>query len=102
MLTGGDKGSLYLGTDNKLYWPSSDKTVNAFRAIFKVDTSIASQVRSFEMNFDGDTVTGIVTIGQEKGNNSADRWYDLQGRQISNSKLSKGLYIHNGQVVVVK
>ena len=29
-------------------------------------------------------------------------WYDLQGRQISNSKLSKGLYIHNGQVVVVK
>ena len=102
VLTGGDKGSLYLGTDNKLYWPSSDKTVNAFRAIFKVDTSIASQVRSFEMNFDGDTVTGIVTIEQEKGNNRANRWYDLQGRQISNSKLSKGLYIHNGQVVVVK
>ena len=102
VLTGGDKGSLYLGTDNKLYWPSADKTVNAFRAIFKVDTSIASQVRSFEMNFDGDTVTGIVTIEQEKGNNRANRWYDLQGRQISNSKLSKGLYIHNGQVVVVK
>ena len=102
VLTGGDKGSLYLGADNKLYWPSADKTVNAFRAIFKVDTSIASQVRSFEMNFVGDTVTGIVTIGQEKDNNSADRWYDLQGRQISNSKLSKGLYIHNGQVVVVK
>ena len=102
VLTGGDKGSLYLGADNKLYWPSADKTVNAFRAIFKVDTSIASQVRSFEMNFDGDTVTGIVTIEQEKGNNRANRWYDLQGRQISNSKLSKGLYIHNGQVVVVK
>ena len=102
VLTGGDKGSLYLGANNKLYWPSADKTVNAFRAIFKVDTSIASQVRSFEMNFDGDTVTGIVTIEQEKGNNRANRWYDLQGRQISNSKLSKGLYIHNGQVVVVK
>ena len=102
VLNGGDKGSLYLGANNKLYWPSADKTVNAFRAIFKVDTSIASQVRSFEMNFDGDTVTGIVTIEQEKGNNRANRWYDLQGRQISNSKLSKGLYIHNGQVVVVK
>ena len=102
VLTGGDKGSLYLGANNKLYWPSANKTVNAFRAIFKVDTSIASQVRSFEMNFDGDTVTGIVTIEQEKGNNRANRWYDLQGRQISNSKLSKGLYIHNGQVVVVK
>ena len=102
VLTGGDKGSLYLGANNKLYWPSANKTVNAFRAIFKVDTSIASEVRSFEMNFDGDTVTGIVSIGQEKGNNRANRWYDLQGRQISNSKLSKGLYIHNGQVVVVK
>ena len=102
VLTGGDKGSLYLGANNKLYWPSANKTVNAFRAIFKVDTSIANEVRSFEMNFDGDTVTGIVTIGQEKVNNRANRWYDLQGRQISNSKLTKGLYIHNGQVVVVK
>ena len=28
-------------------------------------------------------------------------WYDLQGRRIDSSKLNKGIYIRNGQLVVV-
>ncbi len=46
------------------------------------------------------TPTGIQTI---KANNAVDNaFYDLQGRKIANSKLSKGIYIHNGKKVVIK
>lgn len=46
------------------------------------------------------TPTGIQTI---KANNAVDNaFYDLQGRKIANSKLPKGIYIHNGKKVVIK
>ena len=36
-LTGGDRSNLCLGTENQLYWPSADGTLNAFRAYLHVD-----------------------------------------------------------------
>lgn len=44
--------------------------------------------------------TGICqpTIANNKSSNN--NWYDLSGRQISNNKLSKGIYIKDGKKVV--
>ena len=100
-----DKSSLYLGADDKLYWPSVDDfTVNAFRAYFKLGGS--TEVRQFVLNF-GDEASGISATLNEKGEMSNDKVYDLQGRQLSNSKWSnsqikKGLYISNGKKIIIK
>ena len=45
-----------------------------------------------------DETTGINTVHGANGN--VEGYYDLQGRKIENPK--KGLYINNGQKVVVK
>lgn len=110
-----DKTFLYLGSDNKLYYPSgvnmTSFNVNACRAYFELLKGLTagdpiSGVRSFSLNFDGDP-TGITTTNYTNFTNSEDTWYDLQGRRIANGKLSngklpKGLYIHNGRKVVIK
>ena len=110
-----DKTFLYLGSDNKLYYPSGENmtsfNVNACRAYFELLNGLTagdpiSGVRSFSLNFDGDP-TGITTTNYTNFTNSEDTWYDLQGRRIANGKLSngklpKGLYIHNGRKVVIK
>ena len=47
--------------------------------------------------------TGIsdATRLNNKEENAKKDWYDLQGRRIDSSKLNKGIYIRNGQLVVV-
>ena len=59
-LTGGDSSNLYLGSGNKLYWPSSDKTINAFRGYFHINST--AQARAFMLNLDDEETTGIVDM----------------------------------------
>jgi hypothetical protein len=101
-LTGGDTSNLYLGTDNKLYWPSTNKPINAFRAYFRVDLGGTASVKAFYMNFDRET-TGVALIGNDtNADNSHNGWYDLQGRKLDRKPTQKGIYIHNGKKVVIK
>ena len=54
----------------------------------------------FDSDFEFDDVeTGISTINRHA--DSHDRYYDLQGRQVI-GQPSKGVYIKNGKVVIVK
>ena len=46
------------------------------------------------------TTTGIGEIVNSKSSNS--KWYDLQGRRVSELGLNKGLYISGGKKVLVK
>ena len=57
------------------------------------------QSRSF-VGFDSEA-TAIEDV-QEPGERRAQQVYDLQGRQLSNSELPKGLYIVNGKKVIIK
>ena len=103
-LTGGDASNLYLGANNQLYWPSADRTINAFRGYFHVNLSGAGQVRSIRLNL-GDKVTGVTLIdnGQLTIDNyaGADSWYDLQGRKLNFKPTQKGVYIYKGKKVVI-
>ena len=108
-LTGGDRSVLYLGADNKLYYPSADMTVGSCRAVFKLngitagDPSLSAGVRGIMLNFDDET-TGIqVVIGvNEVGEVSDDSWYSLDGRRLSGRPTAKGLYIVNGKKMFIK
>ena len=97
-----DTSNLYLGADDKLYWPGTDGfKVNAFRAYFKLSEAAAG-VREFVLNF-GDEASGISATLNDKGEMRNEKFYDLQGRQLSNnSQIKKGLYISNGKKVLVK
>ena len=98
-LPGNDTSNLYLGAENQLYWPTADRTINAFRAYFNVNG--VNNVREIRMNF-GDEVTSIHNSKFIIHNyNGADEWYDLQGRKLSGKPTQKGIYIHNGKKVVV-
>ena len=112
--TGGEnKSMLYLGANNKLYYPSADMTINAFRAYFTLNgieagpasSSAPAAVRAFVLNFgDGDGATGIISIdnGQLIIDNSMDAWYSLDGRRLTGKPSRAGVYINNGKKIVIK
>ena len=106
-----DKTVLFLGDGNTLYYPSGSNptTIGAFRAYFQLNGITASEsssgVRAFNLNFGEDNeTTGIMSIenGKWKIENEADAWYSLDGRKLSSKPTRKGLYIHNGNKVVIK
>lgn len=108
-LEANDRSVLYLGADNKLYYPSTGMTVGSCRAVFCLNDIIASDkpagARSFVLNFgDGETATGIIGIGSTRTDTDKNDgyWYDLQGRKLSGKPTQKGIYINHGNKVVIK
>ena len=110
-LAANDKTVLYLGSDNKLYYPTADMTVGSCRAVFRLkditagDLASGANARRFVVNFgDGEKTTGIISIdnGQLIIDNSMDAWYTLDGRRLTGKPTAKGLYINNGRKVVIK
>ena len=111
--TGGEnKSMLYLGASNKLYYPSADMTINAFRAYFTLNgieagpasSSAPAAVRAFVLNFgDGDGATGILSLSADsKDSEDNAAWYDMQGRRLSGKPTASGIYINNGNKIVIK
>lgn len=112
-LTIGDKSNLFLATNSEnkstLNYPSGGNNgdtdnpkyfVNACRAYFHVDLSNTSGVRAFSLHFGDDGTTGIVDNKRETITNN--RWYTLEGRRLNSKPTTKGLYIYNGNKMVVK
>ena len=111
--TGGEnKSMLYLGANNKLYYPSADMTINAFRAYFTLNgieagpasSSAPAAARAFVLNFgDGDGATGILSLSADsKDSEDNAAWYDMQGRRLSGKPTASGIYINNGNKIVIK
>ena len=96
---------LFLGGANTLYYPKANASIGAQRAYFELSGFAASEntnlVRAFVLNF-GNETTGIVSIENGKLKIEADAWYSLDGRKLSSKPTRKGLYIHNGNKVVIK
>ena len=106
--TANDKSILFLGAENKLYWPNADMTLGACRAYFKLDgTSSASK---FVMNFEGGDATGVTPLlspeGEDEGASPRGGlvgvWYTLDGRKLEKQPTTKGVYIYGNKKVVVK
>ena len=105
-LTVNDKSNLFLGNGNTLYYPNGANNedgkyyLNACRAYFELDPN--AHVREFNLNFDEQGTQTV--IGHTDITDSTDKadaaWYSLDGRKLEGKPTKKGVYIHNGRVVV--
>ena len=101
---GEDKSILFMGDGNKLYYPLDGATIGAQRAYFKIGgSSAAPRLTAFSIDFgDGGETTGIMTTNLTNRTNSADAWYTLDGRRLSQKPSRAGVYINKGNKVVIK
>ena len=111
-----DKTNLYLGADNKLYYPWAENMtefkINAFRAYFQLNNGLTASpnpseggklVRAFVLNFGDDgEAQGITTTDCTDSTDSDDSWYMVNGVKLDRKPTKPGLYIHVGRKVVVK
>ena len=112
VISGEDNTLLYLGADNKLYYPNAAMTIGSCRAYFKLNGITAGEptysnqtsIRAFKLNFGDDEATGIISIenGKLKIENDADTWYSLDGRKLDGKPMRAGVYINNGKKVAIK
>jgi hypothetical protein len=114
----GNWQNLYVGAGNMLKYPSSSKnfTLNSFRGYFQLmagdepaSNPLARSI-NFVSNIDDDNeTTGIVDNKHETITNNHSlfesvekHWYTLDGRKLDGKPTKKGLYIHNGNKLVIK
>ena len=126
IVEGGDKTILYLGADNKLYYPAEAISIGAQRAYFKLNNGLTAgepldsddnSIKAFVLNF-GDEETGIreinlsntsfasnATNGSNTSNLSEpfrDSYFTLFGRRLLDKPSSPGIYINKGRKVLIK
>ena len=109
-LKANDRTKLYLSSDNMLYYPSKERTINPFRAYFQLANGIIAStpnetqgVKAFVLNFNGEQAMGI--MGASLNDNEEminDRWFTIDGRKLDGKPAQKGVYINNGKKVVIK
>ena len=100
-----DNTKLYMGANNKLYYPSAAMKINAFRAYFQLAEGITAGnldttegIKQFVLNFGETETTGIDINNRESLTDN--HWYTLNSTRIyvpsgvpANSVLPKGVYI---------
>lgn len=102
----GDNTILFLGADNTLYWPDQAMSIPAFLAYFQLNDGIiavdpVSSIHAFKLDFDNMS-TSITNTNYIKVANKDDVWYTLDGRKLSGKPAQRGLYINNGNKVIIK
>jgi hypothetical protein len=109
-----DISILFLGAENKLYWPKNGASIGACRAYFSLSNDIINSapegkgIRAFVMNFGDDVnpgqTTGIVEANSSRftHHSSLSDWYSLDGRKLNGEPTQKGIYIHNGKKQIRK
>jgi hypothetical protein len=94
------KNLLYLGADNKLYYPNGVMTIGSCRGHFRLQGIEAGDpaVSAIELNFDGETTGLNLTPALSQGEGA---YFDLQGRKLSGKPTQKGIYMKNGKKVFI-
>ena len=54
------------------------------------------------MNFDDEEATGILEVSADSKEMTDDAWYSLDGVRLSGKPTQRGMYINNGNKVVIK
>ena len=66
------------------------------------DTTTDFPADFFVSDCDIDDATGVETITNKREPITDDAWYDLQGRKLQGKPTQKGIYIHQGEKVVIE
>ena len=101
---------LFLGGNNKLFYPEANATIGAFRAYFQLadgitaaDPDPANTIRAFVLNFGDDSeASGIENVQSSMANGQSASWYDMLGRKLNGKPTATGMYIYNGKKVAIK
>ena len=96
-LYAGDTSVLFLGTGNTLYYPNVTNDLKAFRAYFRTSSDSSANIC-----VDGIS-TGITTATLD-GNDGDGRVYNVSGQFVGTQTrdLPKGVYLRNGNKIIVK
>ena len=100
-----DKSILFLGDANTLYYSSVNRNIRSCRAYFSVpyiNQTPGAMARAFVLNFDDEEATGILEISADSKEKKDDAWYSLDGVRLSGKPAQRGIYINNGNKVVIK
>lgn len=101
-----DNSILLLGGANTLRYPTTNATIGACRAYFKLGngTALARQLTTFNINFSDGNSTGILQIdnGRRAMDNESDTCFMLDGRRLNGLPAQRGMYVRNGKKVVIK
>lgn len=99
-LTDADDGIYYMTDESKLKHTGKPRTLKACRAYFQF--SEAAAARNFVLDFGNGETTGITTTDFTDYTDKAGAWYTVDGKKLDKQPMRKGLYIQNGQKVVIK
>ncbi len=92
---------LSITADNSLAYVPVDKGSGACRAFFCVgDENNVPQLTAFNLDFSD--ATGVITPLAPCRGDGGEAYFTLDGRQLSGKPMQKGIYIHNGNKVVIK
>jgi hypothetical protein len=97
-----------MGGENTLYYPLKDATIGAQRAYFKIgeDGTQPARLTSFHIDF-GEEANGIKSAEANASpftlhSSLKTGWYTLDGRKLAAKPSRAGVYINNGNMVVIK
>ena len=99
-ITPDDTDIYYMTAGSTLKHTGVNRTLKACRAYFHFSAEAMKRIQQFVLDFGGDVTTGIISIDNEKLNESG--WYTVDGKKLEQQPTRKGLYIHNGVKVVIK
>lgn len=101
-----DKSILFLGDNNTLYYSTENRNIRSCRAYFSVpyiNQTPGAKARAFVLNFDDEEATGIITVnGSGLTVGDSDTWYTIDGVRLSGKPTQRGIYINNGNKVVIQ
>ena len=88
-----------LGAENKIGYSAEPRSLHAFRAHFEIPDG-EQNIKAYKLNF-GDGSTTFIAAPDASAKDNHD-WFDLSGRRLSGKPARTGIYIHNGQKVIVR
>ena len=100
-----DKSILFMGGDNTLYYSSVNRNIRSCRAYFSVPyikQNAGVKARAFHLDFGDEEATGILEISADSKEKKDDAWYSLDGVRLSGKPTQRGIYINNGNKVVIQ
>ena len=105
VLEKGNKSIIFIGANNKFYWPNSDNPMKAFRAYFTLPSSTSSTNVSLSTEEQG--VSNGISLSEVSGldiQGTSNGIYTIHGQLVGTStdQQPKGIYIINGHKFIVK
>ena len=100
-----DKSILFMGDNNTLYYSTENRNIRSCRAYFSVpyiNQTPGAKARAFVLNFDDEEATGILEVSADSKEKKDDAWYSLAGVRLSGKPTQRGIYINNGNKVVIQ